>query len=116
MFYVLFVLYLILTCAGLLLIKQGGQATHMEIVNSLFSMQMDVKLILGLFSYVLSFLLYTVILQKKDLSYIYPLSAGIVNVVSVIMGVFILKEKMEITGIIGTIMIIIGVILLNVRG
>ena len=60
-------------------------------------------------------MLYIVILQKRDLSYIYPLSAGIVNVVSVMVGVIVLKEKISLTGYLGIAAIIIGVVLLNIK-
>lgn len=116
MFYILFIIYLALTSLGLLFIKLGGQQTHISVANSLLSMQMDIKFVVGLVFYVLSFFLYTIILQKRDLSYIYPVSAGIVNVLSVLMGVIILKEKLTTPGVIGIIAIVIGVVLLNVRG
>lgn len=115
MFFILYVLYLILTCLGLILLKIGGQGTDIKVLNSIFSRQMDYKFIIGIICYAISFLLYVVILQKRDLSYIYPLSAGIVNVVSVVAGVFVLKEKITFTGFLGIAAIIIGVVLLNIK-
>lgn len=116
MFYFLFVLYLFLTSMGLLFIKLGGKSTTITIAHSIFSIQIDLKLFFGLLCYVFSFLLYTVILQKRDLSYIYPISAGILNVITVLIGVVILKEKITASGIIGVAAIILGVVLLNVKG
>lgn len=116
MFYILFILYLVLTSCGLLYIKLGGQSTSASITNSIFSIQLDFRLIIGLICYVLSFLLYTIILQKRDLSYIYPISAGIINIISVLMGVIILKEKISTSGIVGIAAIVIGVVLLNAKG
>lgn len=116
MFYILFILYLVLTSCGLLYIKLGGQSTSASITNSIFSIQLDFRLIIGLVCYVLSFLLYTIILQKRDLSYIYPISAGIINIISVLMGVIILKEKISTSGIVGIAAIVIGVVLLNAKG
>lgn len=51
---------------------------------------------------------------KKDLSFIYPLSAGCINVLSVVMGVFFLKETISYIGIAGIFFTILGIILLNI--
>ena len=115
MFYILYILYLLLTCLGLIFLKMGGQSTDIKISEFIFSMQIDCKFVIGLICYVISFLLYIVVLQKRDLSYIYPLSAGIVNVVSVMVGVIVLKEKISLTGYLGIAAIIIGVVLLNIK-
>lgn len=115
MFWLLFISYIILTSLGLILLKLGGQSTYIKLSGLIFTMQMDWKFVIGMICYAASFLMYMVILQKRDLSYIYPLCAGIVNVVSVTVGIFILKEKVTITGVAGIAAIVIGVILLNIK-
>lgn len=114
-FIIEYVAYIVLTCMGLVFIKIGGKGCSFSSAGSVLSMKMDYRLVLGLICYALSFILYTIILQKKDLSYIYPLSAGIINVVTVIAGVLILKEKINLMGIIGVVAIVIGVTLLNIK-
>lgn len=116
MFYVLFCSYVLLSTLGLLLMKLGGSSTSLSFEVHTFSMVMSYRLIIGLLCYICSFLLFILILQRKDLSLIYPLSAGIVNVVSVVLGVVVLKEKISPFGLIGIVLVIAGVVLLSLRG
>jgi len=113
MFYLLFCCYLLLSSLGLLLIKLGGSGTNLSFEPRTFSLVMSYRLVIGLLCYICSFLLFTFILQKRDLSLIYPLSAGIVNVASVVLGVVVLKERVTTIGAIGIALIIAGVILLS---
>ena len=50
-----------------------------------------------------------------DLSYIYPISAGIVQILTLIASAFILKETISTQGIIGAIIIIIGIVIMNIH-
>lgn len=115
MFVLLFLCYVFLTSCGLLFIKLGGTGTSLTLVHKGISIQCSYQLILGLCCYIISFLLFTIILQKKELSVIYPISAGVVNIASVLMGVFILKEKISTTSLIGVMFTILGIVLLNVK-
>ena len=115
MFWALFALYILLSCSGLLFIKLGGSTTRLSLLGSSFNLVLDIKLVVGLCCYILSFVLFTYIIQKHDLSYIYPISAGLVNVLSVLMGVFVLKENVSIFGVIGALVVVIGIVLMNIK-
>ncbi len=114
MYLIYLVLYLILTSMGLLLMKLGSNTTKASIASPLISMNVDIRLILGIFCYACSFLLYAFVLQKKDLSLIYPICTGIVNILSVILGIWILHEKISGIGIAGILLISIGIVLLGI--
>ena len=110
------IIYLILTVGGLVLVKSGAETTSLAIQNGTFNFSMQLKVMLGFIAYVGSFLIYTFyIIKKFDLSYIYPIITGITQVLVVIAGILIFKEKLNIYGIIGIILIILGVIALNVK-
>jgi len=98
---------------GLLMIKMGGATTSISIKTQGISLQLNFKFIIGLISYAASFVLFTLILQKQNLSVIYPLCAGIVNIISVALGIFFLKETISTPGIIGVVLVIIGIVLMN---
>ncbi len=115
MFYLLFCCYLILSSLGLLLMKMGGSGTNLSFEPQAFSLVMPYRLMIGLLCYIGSFLLFTLILQKSNLSLIYPVSAGIMNIVSVVLGVIVLKEKITTAGAIGISLIIAGVVLLSLK-
>ena len=90
----------------------------MEVIQLLegsVNLVLDIKLIIGLCCYILSFFLFAYIIQKHDLSYIYPIAAGLVNVLSVLMGVFVLKENISIFGVIGALVVVIGIVLMNIK-
>lgn len=110
------IIYLILTVGGLVLVKSGAETTSLAIQNGTFNFSMQLKVMLGFIAYVGSFLIYTFyIIKKFDLSYIYPIITGITQVLVVIAGILLFKEKLSIYGIIGIILIILGVIFLNLK-
>lgn len=110
------IIYLIFTVGGLVLVKMGSDSINIAINNGIFNFSMGIKAIIGFISYILSFLIYTFyIIRKFDLSYIYPIIAGITQVLVVIAGVLIFKEHLSIPGIIGIVLIIIGIVCLNIR-
>lgn len=110
------IIYLIFTVGGLVLVKSGADSTSIAIQNGTFNFAMKLKVILGFLLYVGSFLIYTFyIIKKFDLSYIYPIITGITQVLVVIAGILIFKEKLNIYGIGGIILIIVGVVLLNIK-
>lgn len=110
------IIYLILTVGGLILVKLGSENTVIAIQNGSFNFSMQLKAILGFIAYIGSFLIYTFyIIKKFDLSFIYPIIAGITQILVLIAGIVILKEKVSLFGIGGVILIIIGVLLLNIK-
>jgi len=114
-FYLLFSCYLFLSSLGLLLIKLGGSGTNFSFAPQTFSLVMSYRLVIGLCCYICSFLLFTFIIQKRNLSLIYPLSAGIMNIVSVVLDVVVLKEKITTTGALGIALVIAGVVLMSLK-
>ena len=104
-----------LSCSGLLFIKLGGSGTSISLLGGTLKVSMDIRLLIGLCCYIFSFFLFTYIIQKQNLSYIYPISAGVVNIISVILGILVLKEEVSIYSIIGTGVVILGIILMNIR-
>lgn len=110
------IIYLVFTVGGLILVKSGSESTNIAIQNGTFNFAMQLKVMLGFISYVISFLIYTFyIIKKFDLSYIYPIISGITQVLVVIAGVIIFKEKISGFGIGGVILIILGVTFLNIK-
>lgn len=110
------ILYLVFTVGGLVLVKMGSDSINLAITNDVFNFSMGVKALIGFISYVISFIIYTFyIIKKFDLSYIYPIIAGITQVLVVLAGILIFKERLSIPGIIGIILIIIGIVCLNIK-
>ena len=112
---VLVVAYIILTITGLVLMKLGGNTGTIEISGLDFNFSMSFISLLGFISYILSFLLFTNIVVKFNLSYIMPITSGLIQVLTLISGFFIFKENISVNGIIGAGLVISGIVVMNIK-
>lgn len=110
------IIYLACSVGGLVLIKSEANSVNIALQSGVFNLSMGIKSILGFIAYIASFLIYTFyIIKQFDLSYIFPIITGITQVLVILAGVFLFKESMNIYGIIGIFLIIVGITLLNVK-
>ena len=110
---ILIIIYLILTLSGLIFMKKGGNPGKINISKKDIQLTMSPISAVGFVCYLCSFLLFTKIVVMFDLSYIMPLTTGIVQVLSLIFSKVVFKEQFTTTGIIGAVIIIVGIIVLN---
>jgi multidrug transporter EmrE-like cation transporter len=108
-------IYLILTVNGLFLFKKGGNGNTFELSFYNIKMNLSTLSIVGIICYALSFLMWLSIIKDNNLSYIYPIANGLVTILTVLGGIYIFKEKINIIQVIGTILIILGVLLINLK-
>ena len=112
----LIIIYIILTVSVLVLFKLfTSQDFSIAFTSNKMSVVLNYKAILGLLCYVFSFLLYMGLVSKFDLSYIVPITQGIIYILIFISSIAIFKEKITIQAFIGTVMVILGIILLNIK-
>lgn len=109
------VVYLILSTSGVILMKLGGNAGTIAIANSTLNFNINIISLLGLCCYVLSFLLFTKIVTSYDLSYIIPICTGVVQVLTLLAAIFIIKEQVSVYGILGFVLIVIGIVVINIK-
>lgn len=108
--------YLILTVSGLILYKYGAnKGFAINLTNNMFNLKISLISILGLVCYLLSFIIYMLILPSFDISYLMPLTSAISYISIFIMSAMVLGEKITTNGIIGTFVILVGIIILNIR-
>ena len=112
---ILVVIYIILTLVGLVLMKFGGNTGTINFSNFDLNFSMSFVSLLGFISYIASFLLFTNIVVKFNLSYIMPITSGLIQVFTLISGFLIFKETITIKGILGAFIIIIGIIVMNLK-
>ncbi len=108
-----FTAYILLTVMGLLMMKLSGQPIEYGLNEGFFFFNISSKMLLALIFYASSFLLWTGIVAKNDLSFIVPFSSAIVNLISVCFGIMIFHESINLYKIIGIVMAMLGVILMN---
>lgn len=111
MIYAIFLLYVLTSAIGMVLIKAGGVQSYINISKDVFTMELNWSFVAGILLYIISFVSWTYILQKFKLSVISPIAYGLVFVVLTLASIVILKEEVKIQTIIGAILIIGGVII-----
>ena len=70
---------------------------------------------IGFVCYLGSFLLFTRVITMFDLSYIYPIVTGIVQILTLVASAVVFKENMSIQSVIGAIIVIVGIISMNFK-
>ena len=109
------ILYLLFTVGGLVFIKLGSEGVSVSLKAAQINMTLNLYIILGLIFYVISFLLWTVLLKGNKLSYIVPLTTGLSQVLILISSAMVFNERITAVKIIAVAIIIFGVILLNTQ-
>ncbi|MEG0825989.1 MAG: hypothetical protein RR404_00810 [Bacilli bacterium] len=113
---VLIISYVIFAVGGSTLLKYGG----LEHIKALFTVpfvNVNVSWItlIGFMCYGISFLLYTVLLNRFDLSFISPLTVAVVYILLMITAFIIFKEPITLQKIMGSSLILIGILLMIVK-
>lgn len=109
------ILYLLFSILGLTLIKLGGNSTAILLRIPKLNVGLSLISILGFLSYLISFLIFVLIIPRYELSYLSPLTIGITQIAILIIAYFIFRENINTFKILGVISIIIGVILINIK-
>lgn len=113
---ILIVVYIILTIAGVVLFKLGTQKDFLvSIATGVFTLKISLMSIIGLVCYLCSFLMYMFLISKFDLTYIVPVTTGIVQVATFVLAIMIFKESVTVSKVVATGLILMGVILLNIK-
>jgi len=106
---ILLVLYVVFAVGGSTLIKYGGLGKIAALfVVPVVNVGISTITILGIFCYGLSFILYILLLNKLDLSYVSPITIGAVYTLLMITAVFIFKEQFTVVKTLGCLLIFIG--------
>lgn len=93
--------------------KLGGNSLGLDLKNGL-NFKIGYVTLLGLLAYICSFLLWQKLLTTFDLTYIVPITTGIVQLIILIIGIVFFKETLNIYSMIGALFVIIGVVLIAI--
>lgn len=100
---ILFIVYCVTSSIGLYKIKSAETFFNRDYI-------------FGFFLYGCGFLLWLIILKYNSLSVAFPVAAGSLIICTQIVGFILLDEKFSAYNIIGCAMVIIGVVLIYVKG
>ena len=111
--WILVVLYVFFAVSGSTLLKYGGLSQ----VKSLFTVPIvNISIswitLIGFICYGASFLFYTVLLNKFDLSFISPLTVALVYILLMVTAFIVFKEPVTANKLIGCGLILIGILLM----
>ncbi len=110
----LFMVYAVLSSGGLVLFKLGGQEAALQLGKTGFSVTLSWKMLLGVFCYLCSFLLWLAIVARTQLTFAMPLSVGVVNILVFLGSAKFLGEEITSTKIVGLAVIVLGLFLISV--
>ena len=112
----MFAVYALLSAGGLILFKMGGQDTAIQSSSSGLSLLLSWKMLAGILCYMLSFVLWLLIVSKTQLSFAMPLSVGVVNILVFLGSARYLHEEITPLKMIGLGVIIVGLFLITTGG
>jgi len=108
------IFYLFFSVGGLVLIKIGGNGTSFLLKGNMINLSVSIPIVLGLCSYVISFLLWITILKEGELSYLFSLVQGLSYICVMISSVVFLHERFTVYKLTGVIIILVGILLINI--
>ncbi len=111
--YLLIAIYLAFTTGGLFCFKSGGEFV-IGFKNGI-NFSMPYMTFVGFILYLCSFLLWQKLVATYDLSYIVPITMGIIQVITLIFSYFFFHETINIYNLVGIALVVGGVILISIR-
>jgi multidrug transporter EmrE-like cation transporter len=110
----IFIIYFFFTCTGMVLIKLGGQSSHNVFLTlPILDFKLSPVSLLGFFTYGLSFLLYSSLLTKYELTFLNPVTIGITAILIFLCGVMFFNEAVTFAKLSGLFLILCGVLIVN---
>lgn len=107
------VIYICFTTLGIFLMKLGGNSLSLTFHQGI-NFKIGFVTLLGFLAYLFSFLLWQRLVVSFDLSYIVPITTGIVQIVILLIGILFFKEQINIIGVLGVLLVILGLILMTI--
>jgi small multidrug resistance pump len=112
---ILIICYVLFAVGGSTLIKYGGLSKIASLITlPIVNINISFISLLGIVCYGLSFAVYILLLNKLDLSFLSPITIGIVYVLLMITAALVFNESFTIIKIIGCSLILGGIMLVLV--
>jgi drug/metabolite transporter (DMT)-like permease len=113
----LIVIYVLLTVSGLIFLKLGGTSSQItSITKGILHLQISFISLIGLGCYICSFFIYLFLLSRNTLSFLMPVMTGLVYISVLTASLLILKEKISLFSLIGSLFILLGLIMVVFKG
>ena len=107
-------LYVLITSAGLIVLKLGTRiGAPFSFAGDKFSLNLNWLTVVGILIFGISFLLYIYLISKFDLGYIIPVTASLVYILVFTASFLVFKESFTAMKVAGIVLILAGLFLLN---
>jgi len=114
--YIIIAVYVLFSVSGVVFFKLGSaDVLALDISRTNFSLKISWLSVLGLICYIISFLIYMGLVSKNNLSYLVPVVTGAVYLLTMSSSVLIFKEVIQLPQFAGSVLILAGLILMNVK-
>lgn len=110
---VFILIYLVFALMGMTLIKIGARTENHKIFQ-IGEMSISTSLILGVFCYGISFCLYVFVISQMQISLAITIASAINSVATIVIGIIVFHEILNIGQVIGAAIIITGVFILGI--
>lgn len=109
-------IYMALSASGLILFKLGASnKVILSISQGIFNFKIGYLSIFGILCYGCSFIIYLGLVSKYNLSYLVPVTSGIIQILILLASYYIFDEVVTVPNVIGVIFVVIGVCLINFK-
>lgn len=107
-------IYMFFSASGMILFKKGTQdAFTLSVANGIFQFRISLVSILGLACYGCSFLMNLLLISKYNLSYIVPITTGLIYVVIFVVSATAFNESVSMVHVIGAAVVLLGIVMIN---
>jgi multidrug transporter EmrE-like cation transporter len=114
---ILLAMYILLSTGGTTLVKAGGHKTFESLFKiPYFNFQVSWVTFCGIIAYGISFLIFIVLLNKLNLSYLTPIATGLSYAILIGVSSVVFNESFTFTKAIGCVLILAGILLVVTSG
>ena len=114
--YIYLIFYVLLSVSGVTCFKLGSEKElSLTISAASFSLKISWLSVIGLAFYFCSFIFYMWLITKNQISYLIPVLTGISYVVTLIVSMLFLHERLTVPQLFGSALILLGVAIMNIH-
>lgn len=109
--YFLLAVYVLASSLGMVLIKKGGGVSTINITSSNFTAKISYICLLGLVLYIVSFMIWIIIIQQFSLTYISPVAYRLTFISIAVFSYSLLGQPITKMQLLGAIIIVVGIVI-----
>lgn len=116
MIYIIAFISIVLGSVGQFLLKLGSAHVKLDrgLVTAVLSLIFNINIIISLICFSSSMIIWVLVLKRMELSIAYPM-VSLGYIITIVLAFLFLNEPLRLTKFLGTLLIIFGVIVINLK-